>query len=178
MGPGDIFGEIALFDPGPRTATATATQQSQVLRVRSVDVQAQLAQHPELAIDMIRLAGRRMRYMGQQLNEQVLSGQFHRGWHASSCIWLIAATMAAEPLTCPRPNLPSLLVPRARRFPRQLRPGNDRVCLNQHVAACVSMICRRSKSSQILISSDYCVGVIFVTDNIRESCECSRGYRP
>lgn len=71
MGPGDIFGEIALFDPGPRTATATATLPSQVLRVRSADVQAQLSQHPELAIDMIRLAGRRMRYMGQQLNEQV-----------------------------------------------------------------------------------------------------------
>ncbi|WP_235487882.1 cyclic nucleotide-binding domain-containing protein, partial [Frankia sp. AvcI1] len=24
MGPGDLFGELSLFDPGPRTATATA----------------------------------------------------------------------------------------------------------------------------------------------------------
>ncbi|MBT3143560.1 Crp/Fnr family transcriptional regulator [Phaeobacter gallaeciensis] len=71
MGPGAIFGEISLFDPGPRTATITATQPSQVLRVRNADILAQINKHPELAGDMIRLAGLRMRWMGRQLNEQV-----------------------------------------------------------------------------------------------------------
>lgn len=71
MGPGAIFGEISLFDPGPRTATVTATEHSHVLRVRSADVLTQVQKHPELAGDLIRLAGQRMRWMGQQLNEQV-----------------------------------------------------------------------------------------------------------
>lgn len=71
MRPGSIFGEIALFDPGPRTATATACEPARVRRVRNPDVLEQLRLHPELAADMIRLAGQRMRWMNMQLNEQV-----------------------------------------------------------------------------------------------------------
>ncbi|TMV09542.1 Crp/Fnr family transcriptional regulator [Ruegeria sediminis] len=71
MRPGEVFGEIALFDRGPRTATVSAAEPSRVLRVRSSDVMAQIKSHPELAVDLIRLAGLRMRYMGSQLNEQV-----------------------------------------------------------------------------------------------------------
>ncbi|MDA7966208.1 Crp/Fnr family transcriptional regulator [Ruegeria sp.] len=71
MRPGEVFGEIALFDNGPRTATITAAEPSRVLRVRQRDVMKQIQQHPDLAVDMIRLAGVRMRWMGAQLNEQV-----------------------------------------------------------------------------------------------------------
>ncbi|MGV6805947.1 MAG: Crp/Fnr family transcriptional regulator [Ruegeria sp.] len=71
MRPGEIFGEIALFDSGPRTATVTAAEASRVLRVRRKDLLEQIRRHPELAEDMIRLAGLRMRWMGVQLNEQV-----------------------------------------------------------------------------------------------------------
>lgn len=71
MKPGEVFGEIALFDSGPRTATIAAADPSRVLRVRQGDVMNQIRQHPDLAVDMIRLAGLRMRWMGSQLNEQV-----------------------------------------------------------------------------------------------------------
>ncbi|WP_108858944.1 Crp/Fnr family transcriptional regulator [Ruegeria sp. Alg231-54] len=71
MKPGEVFGEIALFDSGPRTATIAAAEPSSVLRVRRRDVMDQIRQHPDLAVDMIRLAGLRMRWMGSQLNEQV-----------------------------------------------------------------------------------------------------------
>lgn len=71
MRPGEVFGEIALFDSGPRTATIAAAEKSRVLRVRRRDVMDQIRQHPDLAVDMIRLAGLRMRWMGSQLNEQV-----------------------------------------------------------------------------------------------------------
>ncbi|WP_170421954.1 Crp/Fnr family transcriptional regulator [Ruegeria arenilitoris] len=71
MKPGEVFGEIALFDSGPRTATIAAAEPSRVLRVRRSDVMDQIRQHPDLAVDMIRLAGLRMRWMGSQLNEQV-----------------------------------------------------------------------------------------------------------
>ncbi|SMO48495.1 Crp/Fnr family transcriptional regulator [Ruegeria faecimaris] len=71
MKPGEVFGEIGLFDNGPRTATVAAAEASRVLRVRRSDVMNQIRQHPDLAVDMIRLAGLRMRWMGSQLNEQV-----------------------------------------------------------------------------------------------------------
>ncbi|MEM1004086.1 MAG: Crp/Fnr family transcriptional regulator [Pseudomonadota bacterium] len=71
MRPGEVFGEIALFDSGPRTATIAAAEPSRVLRVRRSDVMKQIRQHPDLAVDMVRLAGLRMRWMGSQLNEQV-----------------------------------------------------------------------------------------------------------
>ncbi len=71
MRPGEVFGEIALFDSGPRTATVLAAEESQVLRVRRRDVMQQIKIHPDLAVDLIRLAGKRMRWMGAQLNEQV-----------------------------------------------------------------------------------------------------------
>lgn len=71
MHSGALFGEICLFDPGERTATATATKPSVVLRVSNADVLDQIRNRPNLAVDMIHLAGARMRWMGSQYNEQV-----------------------------------------------------------------------------------------------------------
>lgn len=71
MRPGALFGEIALFDPGERTASATALEASDLLRVRNSDILAQIRRQPELAVDIIHLAGQRMRWMGRQLREQV-----------------------------------------------------------------------------------------------------------
>lgn len=71
MGAGAIFGEIALFDPGCRTATVTALRDSRLLRVRNSDVLRRIQSQPEMANDLIRLAGKRMRWMGRQMNEQV-----------------------------------------------------------------------------------------------------------
>ncbi len=71
MREGALFGEIALFDPGPRTATITATEPSCVWGIKNTDVLAALITRPELSVDMLQLAGRRMRWMGQQLRDQV-----------------------------------------------------------------------------------------------------------
>ncbi len=71
MRPGALFGEIALFDPGTRTATVTALEKSRVRGVKNADVIAAIRKTPELGIDMIQLAGERMRWMSSQLNEQV-----------------------------------------------------------------------------------------------------------
>ena len=48
LAPGAIFGEIALFDPGTRTATVTATEPARLLRVLRADVMRELQDHPEL----------------------------------------------------------------------------------------------------------------------------------
>jgi CRP-like cAMP-binding protein len=71
MRPGALFGEIALFDPGTRTATVTALEPSHVRGVKNADVLSAVRETPELAIDLIQLAGKRMRWMSSQLNEQV-----------------------------------------------------------------------------------------------------------
>ncbi len=71
MRPGAVFGEIALFDPGVRTATVTASEPSRLRRLRNRDILNQIEQHPALAGDLLRLAGQRMRWMNTQLNEQV-----------------------------------------------------------------------------------------------------------
>jgi CRP-like cAMP-binding protein len=68
---GDVLGEIALFDEGPRTATVTALEPSRLGRILSGDVYAAMARDPELARDMMRLAGRQFRRVNAQLHEQV-----------------------------------------------------------------------------------------------------------
>lgn len=71
MRPGALFGEIALFDPGSRTATVTALEPSLVRGVKNADILAAIRETPDLGIDLIQLAGERMRWMSSQLNEQV-----------------------------------------------------------------------------------------------------------
>ena len=71
MRDGAMFGEIALFDPGPRTATVMAIEPTKVWGIKNADVLAALRNEPELGVDMIQLAGQRMRWMGQQLRDQV-----------------------------------------------------------------------------------------------------------
>lgn len=67
---GALFGEIALFDPGPRTATVTALRPSTVAGIRNRDMIAAIRTQPDLAADLMRLAGQRMRWMDQQISEQ------------------------------------------------------------------------------------------------------------
>lgn len=69
---GAILGEIALFDPGPRTATATAVTETRLLRITNRDMMAAVSKSPDLAADMIRLAGQRLRSMNRQITEQAL----------------------------------------------------------------------------------------------------------
>ncbi|MBD3664979.1 Crp/Fnr family transcriptional regulator [Sulfitobacter aestuariivivens] len=71
MHEGALFGEISLFDPGPRTATVTALKPTRIQGIRNADFLQALERTPELAIEMLQLAGRRMRWMSYQLTVQV-----------------------------------------------------------------------------------------------------------
>ncbi|MEK8022894.1 MAG: Crp/Fnr family transcriptional regulator [Candidatus Hydrogenedentota bacterium] len=58
---GDAFGEISLFDGGPRTATAVAASQAELLwldRGRLLDF---LSDFPHAALDLMAFMGRRLR---------------------------------------------------------------------------------------------------------------------
>ncbi|MEE8497925.1 MAG: cyclic nucleotide-binding domain-containing protein [Acidimicrobiia bacterium] len=58
LGPGDYFGEIAIFDSGPRTATVTATTPMTVLAIDKQDFLHLVASDSDLATRLLgHLAG-------------------------------------------------------------------------------------------------------------------------
>ncbi|MEL7344985.1 MAG: Crp/Fnr family transcriptional regulator [Pseudomonadota bacterium] len=69
--PGSVFGEIALFDPGPRTATVRAIEKAELMSLSHGDARIAIEDDPSLALELVRLAGQRMRLMTGQLGDQV-----------------------------------------------------------------------------------------------------------
>jgi CRP/FNR family cyclic AMP-dependent transcriptional regulator len=61
LGPGAFFGEISLFDGGPRSATVEATTDVTVLHIPAWGFNAVLKQEPELAIKMLKELATRIR---------------------------------------------------------------------------------------------------------------------
>jgi CRP/FNR family transcriptional regulator, cyclic AMP receptor protein len=61
MGPSDMVGELSLFDPGPRTATATAVVDSRLARLRKQALRPWLTNRPEIAEQLLRVLARRLR---------------------------------------------------------------------------------------------------------------------
>lgn len=69
--PESVFGEIAMFDPGPRTARIEAVENCKLRYIRQAALIAEIAREPHLAAELLSLAGKRMRWMSQQMEEQV-----------------------------------------------------------------------------------------------------------
>lgn len=67
---GDVVGEIALLDEGVRTATITAKTESRLWRLSRGDLRAAIADDPELSLELLGLAGKRMRWLTRQIHEQ------------------------------------------------------------------------------------------------------------
>ena len=60
-GPGEMFGELSLFDPVPRTASATAVTDAELTGLTHDDVRAWLSTRPEVAIHLLRALAQRLR---------------------------------------------------------------------------------------------------------------------
>ncbi len=60
-GPGDFFGEISLLDEGPRTASATAKTDVELLEVDRGDLDELFRLKPASALDLLAATGRRLR---------------------------------------------------------------------------------------------------------------------
>jgi len=59
LGPGDFFGEIALLDGGPRTATVTATSDVKLLGLTEWVFRGLMIEHPAIAVKALQsMAGR------------------------------------------------------------------------------------------------------------------------
>lgn len=59
--PGDFFGEMSLLDGDPRSADATALQETRVLRIDRSDLRYLFAKQPDAALDLLTVMGRRLR---------------------------------------------------------------------------------------------------------------------
>lgn len=59
LGPGEMFGELSVFDPGPRSTAAMAVTKVKLLRLSQADLVPWLHDRPEVAAGLLRqLAGR------------------------------------------------------------------------------------------------------------------------
>jgi CRP-like cAMP-binding protein len=61
MGPSDQFGELSVFDPGPRTATATAVTDVRLARMPQSMLRPWIEAHPEIGEQLLRVLARRLR---------------------------------------------------------------------------------------------------------------------
>jgi CRP-like cAMP-binding protein len=61
LGTGDFFGEIAVLDGGPRTATATAAEPSSLLVITHRDFHSMLDEFPEVAAKVLNALAHRIR---------------------------------------------------------------------------------------------------------------------
>jgi CRP-like cAMP-binding protein len=61
MGPGEIFGEMAMIDDSPRSATVRALSVTECVGLRRSDFMAELQRAPEVAVRMLPVLVRRLR---------------------------------------------------------------------------------------------------------------------
>jgi CRP/FNR family transcriptional regulator, cyclic AMP receptor protein len=72
LGPGDLFGEIALFDGQPRTADAISAEPSELFMVRRSDFLAYLEREPRITVRLLELLCQRIRWVSDRMEEAVL----------------------------------------------------------------------------------------------------------
>ena len=73
LGPGEMFGELSLFDPGPRNATATAVADTVLIALGNEDLTPWLSGRPEVARQLLRALARRLRRTNETLADLVFS---------------------------------------------------------------------------------------------------------
>lgn len=73
LGPGEMFGELSLFDPGPRLTSATAVSDSTVIGLHNEDLRAFLDEHPAVAMQMLAGLARRLRRTNEGMSDLVFT---------------------------------------------------------------------------------------------------------
>ncbi len=73
LGPGEMFGELSLFDPGPRTSTATAVTDAKLLSLSHEKVIPWLKQNPEVSLQLLTRLSQRLRRTNEAVGDLVFS---------------------------------------------------------------------------------------------------------
>lgn len=61
LGPGDLFGELTMFDPAPRRATASAVTEADLLAMSAGTIRQWLCTEPDAAWHLLHFLARRLR---------------------------------------------------------------------------------------------------------------------
>jgi CRP/FNR family cyclic AMP-dependent transcriptional regulator len=70
LGPGAIFGELAMLDGERRSASVEATENTQLLALPAGDMQTLIREHPEMAEKLIVALTRRLREANERISRQ------------------------------------------------------------------------------------------------------------
>lgn len=73
LGPGELLGELSLFDPGPRTATATALTETSLMGLGHSALRPWLTGRPEVAEALLQALAQRLRRTNDQMADLVFS---------------------------------------------------------------------------------------------------------
>jgi CRP/FNR family transcriptional regulator, cyclic AMP receptor protein len=70
FGPGDIFGELAMFDDERRSATVETLEPVRAIAILGADMRRLLREHPEISAKLVIALGRRLRETNERLSRQ------------------------------------------------------------------------------------------------------------
>ena len=70
LGPGDIFGELAMLDGEVRSASVEALVDGELLALPAGEVRALLARHPEITVKLVAALVRRLRTANERISRQ------------------------------------------------------------------------------------------------------------
>jgi CRP/FNR family cyclic AMP-dependent transcriptional regulator len=73
LGPGELFGELSVFDPGPHTASATAVADACLLELTHAELVRWLERYPSVATHLLGTLARRLRRANETLADHVFS---------------------------------------------------------------------------------------------------------
>jgi CRP-like cAMP-binding protein len=72
-GPSDMFGELSIFDPGPRTSTATAVTEVRTYTMDRTALREWIGKRPEIAEQLLRVLARRLRRTNDALADLIFT---------------------------------------------------------------------------------------------------------
>ncbi|GDY30721.1 Crp/Fnr family transcriptional regulator [Gandjariella thermophila] len=73
MGPADMFGELSIFDPGPRTSTATTVTEVRAVCMDRAALREWIGKRPEIAEQLLRVLARRLRRTNNMLADMIFT---------------------------------------------------------------------------------------------------------
>ena len=73
LGPGEMFGELSLFDPGPRTATASAVADARLFELTHPELIKWVDRYPSVVTQLLAALARRLRRTNETLADLVFS---------------------------------------------------------------------------------------------------------
>jgi CRP-like cAMP-binding protein len=73
LGPADMFGELSIFDPGPRTSNATAVTELRAVSIDRDTVRAWMTERPAVAQQLLAVMARRLRHTTSNITDHMFT---------------------------------------------------------------------------------------------------------